>query len=197
MKLMIILMSVLPFLVNAAPCSLTESNAVINNLACQVGASNNDHVGGGSLDVNLDELFGFDDWLYSGKRGPENEGLSLVNWQATSGALFGTISIEESVNDDYLDLMVVIKGGGGQTTQDNYIGYLLGEPVGTSGGWEHWDYLSPFFNSKNLQEAKDISHISLYLRASNSTVHRVSEPIIISLVGLLLIAIGLLRRYRA
>lgn len=168
----------------AAPCM-----SVSGTSGCQLGSTNNDFVSD-PLRVNLDEMFGFSDWIYDAKdndingvdNGVNNLGLNLSGDQQS-----GSWSLLASAFSQYSDIMLVFKGGAGNTDPDVYVGFLLSA---TSG-----DYESPFTNpsSGNL---KNISHVSIYGRGTGSGT-MVPEPGLLVLFGVGALALGLGRRLSA
>lgn len=163
--------------------SLGIQDNVSNSAGCQIGSTNNDEIGGGNLQVNADAMFGYTDWIF-GEKGIESEE------QIDTGLLiFGTTKagiwfLNDAIWDLYTDVMLVLKGGSGDTVPDHYVAYLLeeGASIGT--------YVSPFVQGKKGGR-KDISHISVYLRSGAAAV---PEPATLALIGLGLIGIALARR---
>ena len=150
---------------SAATCTSAEAMGVKPNAGCEVGSTNNDKLNVGDdkeLQVNIDQLFGMDDWVFlakddfgdGGPNGTDEGDASLLT--ASGSTTAGSFSIAQSVFDAYKSVLVVLKGGQGKTTQENYIGYLV-----VDSDTNAFAYMSPFFNPKN-QNPKGISHISLY-----------------------------------
>lgn len=123
---------------------------------CQLGSTNNDTVGGGILQVNTDQLFGFSNWQFLGK--DESGGTLGISPEFPPIAQSGTWNVSSFLPSGWTDALLVFKGGNGNNiSPQNYVAYLL-KPGMTSGTWS-----SPFINTKNGNVA-DISHISLYSR---------------------------------
>jgi len=163
--------------------SLGIQNNVSPNAGCQIGSTNNDKVAPPPLQVNVDQMFGYTDWIFGEKtlEGMENvdTGLEVIG-TPKSGFWF----IDDSIWDLYSDVMIVLKGGNA-AVPSQYVGYLLmdGQDWGT--------YLSPFMNGTRRM---DISHFSIYLREGAS---QVAEPATLALIGLGLMGLAYLRRRRS
>ena len=120
-------------------------------------------------------MFGFDDWVFAEKlnfpsTAEEDIDVGLIiSGTAISGSW--TISdiwgIDVSPVGVITDVMFVLKGGQGNNTNPNYQGYLITQGA-TSGSFD-----TPFFNLNN-GNAKDISHISVYVRSGDPPL--VPEP---------------------
>jgi hypothetical protein len=164
--------------------SLGIQNNVWSNAGCQVGSTNNDHLGSPPIQVNADSLFGFTDWIFA-EKGFEAEQAIDVGLFIFGNAKAGVWSLDEAIWSVYSDVMIVLKGGNGDTLPSSYVGYLLEE--GASWG----TYLSPFLNGS---KRKDISHISIYVRSGDTAV---PEPTTLALIGLGLVGIAYLRRRRS
>jgi len=160
----------------SAPCAVSIANDVTPVTSCQVGSVNNDNPLPGQ--VNADAMFGFSDWSFAEKQKWDaawvnddesvDIGLSLVG-----NGLAGTWSIN-NIWGNISHLMLVFKGGAGNTTPDDYVGYLIvnGAIAGT--------YNTPFVQTNNNAKAKNISHVTAYYRGAA----QVPEPVLLSLVGL-------------
>ncbi len=157
-------------------CDTSIANNVTSSNTCQLGSTNNDFLN--PLQVNVDEMFGFDDWQF-GQKAFDGDmdidfGLSILG---------GTISGSWSINDvwgSYSDVMIVLKGGAGNNTVTSYVGYLLTQES-ISG-----TYLTPFANANN-GNPKNISHMSIYARGPAVLV---SEPAILVLLFAGMFGIG-------
>lgn len=175
----------------ATPCPVDEgfdqpiSDNVNPNIGCELGSTNNDTLGGDPTmyGVNLDMMFGFDDWIFAEKAFEAEQdvdiGLSVVG---------DTISGDWSIDDIWTSLgisslMLVFKDGSAEPNV--YVGYLIA-PGATMG-----DYLTPFLNTTS-GGATDISHISAYYRTGGMSM---PEPGTLALFGVgLLAGVRLIRR---
>lgn len=162
--------------------SLGIQNNVSNSAGCEIGSTNNDKIGGGNLQVNTDSMFGYSDWIFGEKTPGEEQidaGLLLLG-TAKAGIWY----LNDAIWDLYTDVMIVLKGGSGDTVPDHYVAYLLeeGANIGT--------YQSPFKQGKK-GGVKDLSHIAVYLRSGAAAV---PEPATLALIGLGLIGIAVARR---
>ncbi len=158
------------------------------NMGCEIGNINNDS----QSQVNFDMMFGFSDWVFDVK--DEETGIAgsdpntvLLNLNSGAGLIanlqMGTWAFDNaSTWSLYSDVMMVLKDGDDQP--DTYVGYLIksGELSG--------NYKTPFLNTTS-SNPKDISHISVYVRAIP-----VPEPGTYALLGMGLSMIGF-RRLRA
>ena len=166
----------------AVACPAAISGKVTANSGCELGSTNNDTFN--PLQVNLDQMFGFDDWLFAQKDEDLDGidemaidiGLSLIGT-----TLAGTWSIDD-IWSLFSDVMLVFKSGANNTDPDTYVGYLLVD--GDTSGL----YASPFTNTHN-GNLKDISQVSAYVRA-------VPEPGTLALFGIGLLGFGVMRRKR-
>lgn len=175
----------------AGTCTTDEANGITVNVGCEVGSVNNDFLGAPPIQVNIDALFTFTDWEFVAKDNDldgTDEG-DLTALTIVGDAISGTWSIASSVFDTYSDVMLVQKSGSGNTTQPNYIGYLVTAMSG--------DYTTAYFNPNN-GNGKDISHISLYGRGDGGGGPM--PPVPVPAAGLLLLtgagAFGALRLRR-
>jgi hypothetical protein len=177
-------MVVAPSISNASCISLGIENNVLANAGCELGSTNNDFLN--PLQVNLDSMFGFSDWIFAEKVLEDPEEDIDIGLVLTGNEQSGTWSIND-VWDTYSHVMLVFKGGGGNIEPSEYVGYLLvnGDTSGT--------YMTPFSNLNNGNPT-DISHVSGYVRVKPPG-EIIPEPASISLVGLLLGALAL-RRWR-
>jgi hypothetical protein len=163
--------------------SLGIQNNVTPSAGCQIGTVNNDNPLPGQ--VNADAMFGFTDWIFAEKGFDTDEHID-VGFTILGDGQSGSWSLDAGIWDIYSDVMLVIKGGSGNTIPPFYVGYLLedGEAAGT--------YLSPFFNGLRR---KDISHITVYVRGDGDT--SVPEPTTLALIGLGLVGLAFFRRRRS
>jgi hypothetical protein len=164
--------------------SLGIQNNVSPNDGCQIGTTNNDTLGGGTSQVNADHMFGFTDWIF-GEKAFDNDQNIDVGLVAFGNAQGGLWLIDDDIWDAYSDVMLVLKGGNGNTVPDRYVGYLLEQ------GQDWGSYLSPFMNGSRR---KDISHISVYLRQGGNAV---PEPTTLALIGIGLVGLAYMRRRRS
>ncbi len=162
----------------AATCSPGALGKVLRNdsgaaAACDAGSTNNDFVGGGTLQVNKDSIHGFSDWIYAGKQntpGAYENGKVDVGFSVSGGLQSGTWDFVDNLFSLYKNVMIVLKGGSGNNTQENYVGYLLNSSLEPDGR-----YATPFFNANNAN-AKDISHITAYVRDALPPISEIPVP---------------------
>ncbi|QEG34227.1 PEP-CTERM sorting domain-containing protein [Bythopirellula goksoeyrii] len=158
-------------------CSAGIANNLTANNGCETGSTNNDNPIPGQ--VNADTMFGFSDWVFAEKfEFPVVDEDIDIGLTITGGDISGTWSIN-NVWGSFQDIMLILKGGSGNNTQEEYVGYLL-VTGDTSGA-----YTTPFFNANN-GNAKEISHVSAYVRG-------VPEPATWMLLGLALGTLSLRR----
>jgi hypothetical protein len=164
--------------------SLGIQNNVAMNDGCQIGSTNNDTLGPTPIQVNTDQMFGYSDWVFA-EKGFEDEQQIDVGLFIFGTGKGGVWAIDQAIWNIYSDVMLVLKGGNGDTSPANYVGYLLedGQSWGT--------YLSPFMNGS---KRKDISHFSIYVRGAERSV---PEPTTLALIGLGLVGLAFLRRRRS
>lgn len=156
---------------------------VTPNMGCELGSTNNDTLGGDPAlyQVNVDEMFGFDDWIFAQKdEFGDGEVAIDIGLTIIGDGESGTWSIDD-IWDGISDLMLVFKGGAG-AEPPTYVGYWI-ETGATSG-----TYLTPFG-----PDAREISHISAYIREDGGGM--IPEPGTLLLFGGgLLIGTRFLRR---
>jgi hypothetical protein len=142
-------------------CSVSIANNVMPSSGCEVGSTNNDNPLPGQ--VNADVMFGYTDWVYLAKDNDLNgtdEGPFPASLTVSGGLQSGTWTINNPFFDDIFDYMIVLKGGVGNNTQPNYVGWLVTAQTGS--------YTTPFFNAMGggAGNPKDISHLTLYARGT-------------------------------
>lgn len=148
-----------------------------------------------SYTVNVEEFFGFDDWLFDGKWDSTDAGFvdtsDLFAFTAgPDGAGVGGSFEYVGGIDDILNIMFVFKDGG----DTNLVGYLVPGADGT--------YTSPFEEppfSFNGDSPKDTSHISVYYRIGEEPDNpgEIPEPGMLFLMGAGLLGLGLARRRKS
>ena len=155
----------------AIACNADATGKVMGDagaVACDTGTTNNDFLGD-PLQVNIDTMFDIDTWMFAEK----DEDLAAVGTDITTidvglavdGLEGGNWSLRDDIWDLYENVMLVIKGGQGNNSNPNYVGYLLDVSSGTSG-----TYSTPFFNVNGggAGNPKAISHITCLLYTSDA-----------------------------
>lgn len=143
-------------------CDARYANNTIQNLGCELGSTNNDFLAD-PLQVNVDQMFGFDDWEYIWKDEvgpPLPEGLET--FELNTNLLSGSFSINWTENTSG-QVMFVLKDG--QDDPDTFVGWLL-DPG--SFGLQEYAFNTPFLNT-NTGELKQISHATFYYRNGGPT----------------------------
>ena len=147
--------------------------------SCETGSTGNDSV----YQINADSMFDSTDWMFAEKYefdpAPLEEEID-VGLIVSGNAQAGLWNLATDIWQTYSEIMIVLKGSAKKNTNPNYLGYMVasGDVAGS--------YETPFFGTKN-NKAKDISHISIYVRA-------VPEPGSLVLLALGLGLICLMRR---
>lgn len=171
--------------------SASASHAAINihlgitdNVGFDLGSTNNDKLN--PLQVNIDQLFGFDDWTFAEKAFDLDEDIDigLVATQTSSGENKAGDWLINDVWGTYENVMLVLKGG--NADPGVYVGYLL-KNGDTSG-----NYQSPFTNSSTNLNVKEISHMSAYFRGT-----AIPEPGSLAMLSSVLVGQLVRRRRRA
>jgi hypothetical protein len=167
-------------------CADSYANATIQNLGCELGTTNNDS----ETQVNIDLLFGFDDWEYiwRDEDGPPLPD-GLVDWEMDASLLSGSFSIDWA-DPAQGDVMFVLKDGNGEP--DTYVSWLL-DP-GTF-GLQDYAFNTPF-TVPGSDSLKQISHGTFYYRDGGPTTrcldceprNEVPEPGPLFLIGAGLLA---------
>lgn len=178
------IVSVRPAHASGIACGVSISGKVTPTTACEIGSTNNDQLGPTPADyqVNKDEIFGFDDWLFA-EKGFDSEELVDFGLTLTGDAISGTWSIDDVWTTlGVTEIMFVFKDG--THIPDKYVAYLLltGATSGT--------YMTPFTHMSGSGVPTEISHISVYYRIGEADV---PEPSVLALLGFGLAASA--RRY--
>jgi hypothetical protein len=168
-----------------SPCSLDIAAKVTGTTGCELGTTNNDTLN--PSQVNLDLMFGFDDWMFAQK----DDDLDLagvdetyfdMGLSLTGGTKNGTWSIN-NIWSEATEVMLVFKGGD-DANPNTYVGYLLSNGIITGA------YESPFTKLKNGEiKLKGISHVTAYVRGVT-----IPEPGTFALLGLGLAIMGFASR---
>lgn len=143
-------------------CDSRYANNTIQNLGCELGSTNNDFLAD-PLQVNVDQMFGFDDWEYVWKDEvgpPLPEG--LASFELNTNLLSGSFSINWATPAQG-QVMFVLKDG--MDDPDTFVGWLL-DPG--SFGLQEYAFNTPFLNT-STGELKQISHATFYYRNGGPT----------------------------
>ena len=135
-------------------CADRYTGNTVVSTDCELGSTNNDS----ETQVNLDLMFGFDDWVYAWK---DDTGdalpTALTDFSMDVDLLGGTFQITWA-NPSAADVMFVLKDG--NDDPDTYVGWLL-DPGAF--GVQDYTFESPFLNTTS-GSYKQISHASFYYR---------------------------------
>ncbi|HSN71239.1 MAG TPA: PEP-CTERM sorting domain-containing protein, partial [Steroidobacteraceae bacterium] len=152
---------------------------VTGTTSCERSTTENqDFLNNDPITVNAEMFFGFDDWTFADRDELEGPALSGT-WDLTGIDL-----------TDVTDVMLIFKSGQGTFL----VGYLVADGV-TSGDWTT-PFTDPPFDFPGAADARDVSHISYYVRTGDMPPPPgdVPEPGPLALLGPGLLGLGLASR---